>query len=56
MMSEMAKIAGDAFTDFSKATSQTLAYKPNIENQISNMVTNWSIKMSINVLNQKIRQ
>lgn len=31
MMSEMAKIAGDAFTDFSKATSQTLAYKPNIK-------------------------
>ena len=30
MMSEMAKIAGDAFTDFSKATSQTAAYNPTV--------------------------
>jgi len=30
MMSEMAKIAGDSFVDFNKATSQTLAYNPTV--------------------------
>lgn len=30
MMSEMAKIAGESFVDFNKATSQTLAYNPTI--------------------------
>lgn len=30
MMSEMAKIAGESFVDFNKATSQTLAYNPTV--------------------------